>query len=84
MIMAAVDVEWTKNYRVKNGNTPFCYSVVWLAVPESGTPVNLDGAEFSYTSAYVEDPAETQDLTRRASASAFAARMTILLGTHSQ
>jgi hypothetical protein len=41
-------VEWTKNYRVKNGNTPFCYSVVWLAVPESGTPVNLDGAEFSY------------------------------------
>jgi hypothetical protein len=62
MIMAAVDVEWTKNYRVKNGNTPFCYSVVWLAVPESGTPVNLDGAEFSYTSAYVEDLAETQDL----------------------
>jgi hypothetical protein len=41
-------VEWTKNYRVKNGNTSFCYSVVWLAVPESGTPVNLDGAEFSY------------------------------------
>lgn len=38
MIMAAVDVEWTKNYRVKNGNTSFCYSVVWLAVPESGTP----------------------------------------------
>jgi hypothetical protein len=62
MIMAAVDVEWTKNYRVKNGNTPFCYSVVWLTVPESGTPVNLDGAEFSYTSAYVEDLAETQDL----------------------
>jgi hypothetical protein len=61
-IVAAVDVEWTKNYRVKNGNTPFCYSVIWLAVPESGTPVNLDGAGFSYTSAYVEHPAETQDL----------------------
>ena len=46
MIMAAVDVESTKNYRVKNGNTPFCHSVVWLAVPESGTPVNLTEPNF--------------------------------------
>jgi hypothetical protein len=61
-LLASVDVEWTKNYRVTNGNIPFCYSVVWLAVPSSGTPMNLGEAPFSWTSAYVENPAETQDL----------------------
>jgi len=64
--VAAVDVEWSKNYRVKNGNIPFCYSIAWLAVPASGRPVNLAGARFTYTSAYVESPAETQDLIRSA------------------
>lgn len=32
-VLAAVDVEWSKNYRVANGNVPFCYSVIWLALP---------------------------------------------------
>ena len=61
-VMAAVDVEWSKNYRIPNGNIPFCYSVVWLAVPVSGAPASLDGASFAYLSVYVENAAETQDL----------------------
>ena len=61
-VMAAVDVEWSKNYRIPGGNIPFCYSVVWLAVPVSGAPVSLDGASFSYFSVYVANAAETQDL----------------------
>lgn len=60
--VAAVDVEWSKNYRVKNGNVPFCYSVIWLTAPASRPPVSLDGPSFGYLSVYVEDPAETQDL----------------------
>ena len=62
IILAAVDVEWTKNYRVRNGNIPFCYSVAWLTLPVSGTPADLDAASFSYLSAYVDSPMETQDL----------------------
>ena len=62
MTMAAVDVEWSKNYRVKNGNVPFCYSVVWLTVPASETPLSLDAASFSYLSVYVDHTSETQDL----------------------
>jgi hypothetical protein len=65
-VLAAVDVEWSKNYRVQNGNVPFCYSVIWLAVPTSGPPVNLAQASFSYTSVYVDDPAETHDLVTSA------------------
>ncbi|MGH3825522.1 MAG: hypothetical protein ACRDRA_22190 [Pseudonocardiaceae bacterium] len=58
-LWASIDVEWTKNYRIKNGNRPFCYSVVYVAVPSTAVPVDLDELPFSYTSVYVEDPDET-------------------------
>lgn len=61
-IVAAVDVEWTKNYRVRNGNVPFCYSVTWIALPAPGFPVSLAETSFTWTSAYVESAAETGDL----------------------
>src|SRR5262245_14238136 len=58
-LWASLDVEWTKNYRIKNGNRPFCYSVVYLALPSTTTPIEADELPFSYTSVYVEDPDET-------------------------
>jgi hypothetical protein len=58
LLVASLDVEWTKNYRIKNGNVPFCWSVVWLQVPrDAPAPV-----EFGYTSVYVGGTEETQDL----------------------
>jgi hypothetical protein len=50
-LLASVDVEWTKNYRVPDGNVPFCYSVVWLTVPSSASRVDLGGTGFSWISA---------------------------------
>ena len=50
---AAIDVEWSKNYRLRGGNVPFCYSVTWLVLsPEHVWPGT---AGFWYTSAYVQD-----------------------------
>jgi hypothetical protein len=57
--LAALDVEWSKNYRVRGGNIPFCYSAIWLTGPASGA---LDLGCFWYTSAYVEHPGELADL----------------------
>lgn len=62
LLVAAVDVEWSKNYRIRDGNVPFCYSVVWLAVPPGGPGTSLGSGAFWYTSAYVRDSAETQEL----------------------
>ncbi|GHF33488.1 hypothetical protein GCM10010218_13230 [Streptomyces mashuensis] len=62
--IASLDVEWTKNYRVKNGNRPFCYSLVWLDLPTTGTSVDLSKLPFGYTSTYVEDTSETAALVR--------------------
>jgi hypothetical protein len=61
-LWASIDVEWTKNYRIKNGNRPFCYSVVYAALPDADAPVELSELPFSYTSVYVEEPDETAAL----------------------
>ena len=67
-MLAAIDVEWSKNYRIRGGNVPFCYSVIWLPLPASGASTGLDTARFWYTSAYVEDTSECADLVARADA----------------
>jgi hypothetical protein len=60
-LLAALDVEWSKNYRVKGGNVPFCFSVAWLPLP-ADDDVNTDTTPFWYASAYVEDDGERADL----------------------
>jgi hypothetical protein len=67
-LAVAIDVEWTKQYRTGGGNVPFCYSVLWLAIPEGGSTITVESAPFSYTALYVEDVSETQDLVARADA----------------
>lgn len=42
---------------------PFCYSVVWLTIPEGGhNEVDLAAVPWWWSSTYVEDPEETLDL----------------------
>ena len=64
LLAAAIDVEWSKNYRVRGGNVPFCYSVAWLAL--SGKDVTPGTFGFWYTSAYVHGTDETGDLVASA------------------
>jgi hypothetical protein len=56
-LWASIDVEWTKNYRIKNGNKPFCFSVVYLALPDSGEPTRLvEKVPFGFISVYIGTP----------------------------
>ena len=66
LLIAAVDVEWSKNYRVRSGNVPFCYSVAWLTVPHGGAGTSLGTGPFWHTAAYVHNCGETQDLAAKA------------------
>jgi len=59
-VLASIDVEWSKNYRIRNGNVPFCYSIMWATLPAQ--PVPLAEVTWSYTSRYVESAEETQEL----------------------
>ena len=63
-LTAAIDVEWSKNYRIRGGNVPFCYSVTWLTLPRPHTRPGIAG--FWYTSVYVQDTSETGDLVASA------------------
>lgn len=65
-LAASLDVEWTKNYRIKNGNVPFCWSVTWLQVSQDHGSALPSG--FNFTSAYVTGNDETQSLIRAADA----------------
>ena len=68
-LVASVDVEWSKNYRIKDGNRAFCYSIVWLAVPASDQPVRLTaGLPFWSTSLYLDRDDERRDLVEAAAA----------------
>jgi hypothetical protein len=60
VLVAAVDVEWSKNYRIRGGNVPFCYPVAWLALPRSGVRTTLGKGPLWYTSAYVHHTGETR------------------------
>jgi hypothetical protein len=60
LLAAAIDVEWSKNFRIRGGNVPFCYSVAWLALHEDSTGTGT--FPFWYASAYVNDSRETADL----------------------
>ena len=61
---AAIDVEWSKNYRVRGGNVPFCYSVTWLTLSPDFIRPGVAG--FWYKSVYVQDTSETGDLVASA------------------
>lgn len=67
-LVSAIDVEWSKNYRVRGGNLPFCYSVAWLPLHASAADPGLDAARFWYASVYVENTSERADLVASADA----------------
>jgi hypothetical protein len=59
-LLASLDVEWQKNYRIKNGNRAFCYSVTWITVPNHAA--GIDAVSFAYTSVYLDPTDEPAKL----------------------
>lgn len=51
--VVALDVEWTKNYKIKNGSRPFCYSLVLLRWPQDGDHLAAYPATFGFKSVYI-------------------------------
>lgn len=66
LLVASIDVEWSKNYRITGGNRAFCYSIVWLAVPQGRRPVDLARLRFDYTSVYLDHDGERRKLVNLA------------------
>lgn len=65
VIVVGFDLEWTKNYKIKNGNKPFCFSFVFF--PGN---VTLSAAEeqlnFGFYLRYTEREDDIEDLIQEA------------------
>lgn len=71
--LVGFDVEWTKNYQIKNGSRPFCYSIAILALPAENGPLSDVAQFFGYKVVYVDSSAEEQQLIQAADADLAAA-----------
>lgn len=58
--LVGFDAEWTKNYRIKNGSRPFCYSFVTFRLPPIGTPLSDVAPYFGFKSVYIDTADEEQ------------------------
>jgi len=63
-IIISFDLEWTKNYKIKNGNKPFCFSYIYFYYPTF--PKRIEDLEFGFISHYVENIDEISDLVENA------------------
>lgn len=61
------DAEWTKNYKIKNGNVPFCFSIVAVKRTDITVEKLVDGKiPFKYIQIYCENRDETIALLKSA------------------
>ncbi|MCL6592065.1 MAG: hypothetical protein K6U80_19215 [Firmicutes bacterium] len=63
-LIVAFDLEWTKNYKIKNGNTPFCFSFVYFTKQDSID--NYENMEFGFINNYIQALDEEPELLKRA------------------
>lgn len=71
--LVGVDVEWTKNYRIKNGSRPFCYSIAVIPLPDAPSTLEALSLSFGYKSVYVDRTEDEQLLIAAADADLIAA-----------
>lgn len=60
-LIVSFDLEWAKNYKVRRGNKPFCFSFVYFSVPTKPPVIDV-GMEFGFVSAYIEAVEEIPSL----------------------
>jgi hypothetical protein len=60
--VVALDVEWTKNYMVKNGSRPFCYSLVLVRWPENDNDLSTFPTTFGFKSVYLSESSDESAL----------------------
>lgn len=63
-LVIGFDLEWTKNYKVKNGNKPFCFSFVFFEKLTRPTAIERD-LEFGFYSCYCEESEDARLLVKK-------------------
>lgn len=61
-LVAALDVEWTKNFRVRGASKPFCYSWAIVDLASFGSLEDPSMLDFGFKSVYLESEDEIPQL----------------------
>ena len=79
--MVSFDLEWTKNYKIKYGNEPFCFSFVFINNELNDSEPN-EKIEFSFIAYYIDIKAEIPKLVKEADKllEEFFAKKSIIVG----
>lgn len=64
-IVVGFDLEWTKNYKIKNGNKPFCFSFVFFPSDVTLSTVE-EQLDFGFYLRYTKRENDIEDLIREA------------------
>ena len=54
----SLDTEWTKNYKIKNGNKPFAFSIIFFNEDIDTKDIINESLEFKFISVYVDNDEE--------------------------
>jgi len=63
-LILGIDLEWTKNYRIKHGNKPFCFSFVYFEPIRNFSKIERE-LRFGFELYYVEKEEETLSLANK-------------------
>jgi len=58
----SLDTEWTKNYKIKNGNKPFAFSIIFFNDNIKNIDIINENLQFKFISVYVDNDEEFPQL----------------------
>lgn len=76
----SLDTEWTKNYKIKNGNKPFAFSIIFFNDDIENLDIINERLQFKFISVYVDNEEEFPQLINLLNKYLDSSKFNLLLG----
>ncbi len=76
----SLDTEWTKNYKIKNGNKPFAFSIIFFNDDIESLDIINESLHFKFISVYVDNEEEFPQLINILNEYLDSSKFNLLLG----
>ena len=76
----SLDTEWTKNYKIKNGNKPFAFSIIFFNDDIDSLDIINESLQFKFISVYVDNEEEFPQLINLLNEYLDSSKFNLLLG----
>ncbi len=76
----SLDTEWVKNYKIKNGNKPFAFSIIFFNDDIKNVDIINESLQFKFVSVYVDNDDEFPELINILNKYLDSSKFNLLLG----